>query len=72
MSERIVVQIEGMSCGGCANTVKKAIEGIEGVDRAEVDHKSGEADIIHAEVADIEDKISERVEKEGYTLIKQN
>ncbi len=72
MSKKIAVQIEGMSCGGCANTVKEAIEGIEGVDSAEVDHESGQVDVFYAEVADIEVKISERVEEEGYTLIKSN
>ena len=70
MSKSITVNIGGMSCGGCANTVRNAIEDIDGVDRAEVDHESGKTDVYFSEVDDIEEQIAERVEAEGYTLNK--
>ncbi len=37
------LKIEGMMCGHCAATVKKALEGVDGVEKAEVSHEKGEA-----------------------------
>ena len=36
-------KIEGMMCGHCEMTVKKALEKLEGVQSAEVSHEKGEA-----------------------------
>lgn len=41
------LHVEGMSCGGCAASVTKAVEALEGVERAEVDHAAGRARIWH-------------------------
>lgn len=37
------ITIEGMSCGHCVMRVKKALEGVPGVARADVDLGKGEA-----------------------------
>ena len=37
------VKIEGMMCGHCEATVKKALEALDGVEQAEVSHEKGEA-----------------------------
>ena len=37
------LKIEGMMCGHCEMTVKKALEKLEGVSSAEVSHEKGEA-----------------------------
>jgi len=41
--ETAVLKIEGMTCGGCARSVKSALEAIPGVSWAEVSLASGEA-----------------------------
>ena len=47
------VKIEGMMCGHCEATVKKALEGMQGVESAEVSHEKGTAVIaLSADVAD--------------------
>jgi len=38
-----IVTIEGMSCGHCAMRVKRALEDVPGVTKAEVDLLKGEA-----------------------------
>jgi len=38
-----IVTIAGMSCGHCVMRVKKALEGVPGVSRADVDLLKGEA-----------------------------
>lgn len=37
------VKIEGMMCGHCEATVKKALEALDGVEQADVSHEKGEA-----------------------------
>lgn len=37
------ITIEGMMCGHCEATVKKALEGIDGVREATVSHEKGTA-----------------------------
>ena len=47
------MKIEGMMCGHCEATVKKALEGLEGVASAEVSHEAGTAVVeLSADVAD--------------------
>lgn len=41
----IKLKVTGMSCGGCVNTVRKALEGIDGVISATVDLDSGSAEV---------------------------
>ena len=35
------MKIEGMMCGHCEATVKKALEALDGVDHADVSHEAG-------------------------------
>ena len=47
------MRIEGMMCGHCEATVKKALEGLDGVTSAEVSHEAGTAVVeLSADVAD--------------------
>ncbi len=43
MSEKVFIEIEGMSCGHCSNAVKNLIEEVEGIDAVEVDLGAKEA-----------------------------
>jgi copper chaperone CopZ len=43
MSQRF--RVENMKCGGCAATVQKALEGLHGCEKAEVDLESGTAQV---------------------------
>jgi len=40
------MKVEGMTCGGCASTVRRALQDVKGVESATVDLKAGEAEII--------------------------
>ncbi len=39
--DRVVLTISGMTCGGCANAVIRALSGVPGVAKARVDLASG-------------------------------
>lgn len=62
------MKIEGMMCGHCEARVKKTLEGIEGVDFADVNHETDTAVVtLKAEVAD--EVLRNTVEEQGYTVI---
>lgn len=43
--EPLVLAISGMTCGGCANTVKRLLSGVDGVTAVDVDLAKGKAEI---------------------------
>lgn len=43
--EKVLLEIEGMTCDGCAQTVQHALEREKGVKTAEVDWQSGVAEV---------------------------
>ena len=38
-------RVDNLKCGGCVATVKKAVEGLQGCEKAEVDLESGMAEV---------------------------
>lgn len=62
-----VMHIEGMMCGHCEATVKKALEALPQVDEAIVSHEAGTAEVtLNAEIAD--DVLKKTVEDKDYTV----
>ncbi len=62
------IKIEGMMCGHCEATVKKALEAIEAVDSAEVSHENGTAVVaLNADVSD--DLLKKTVEDKDFTVV---
>ncbi|MBB87799.1 MAG: copper-translocating P-type ATPase [Xanthomonadales bacterium] len=59
--------IDGMFCGGCAATVERALLGVPGVQSAAVSFISDAAVVEHDARVGIEDALSDRVGKLGYT-----
>ncbi len=62
------MKIEGMMCPHCEARVKKTLEGIEGVDFADVNHETDTAVVaLTAEIAD--EVLKAAIEEQGYTVI---
>lgn len=62
------LKIEGMMCGHCEATVKKALEALDGVESAVVSHEAGTAEVtFSADVAD--DVLKKAVEDKDYKVI---
>ena len=64
---RKTMKIEGMMCGHCEATVKKALEAVEGVESAAVSHQNGTAVVTCAENVS-ESVLKEAVEAKDYTV----
>ena len=62
------MKIEGMMCGHCEATVKKALEALDGVDRADVSHEQDQAVVtLKEDVAD--DVLKKAVEDKDYNVV---
>ena len=62
------MKIEGMMCGHCEMTVKKALEALEGVEKAEVSHEKKEAIVtLFGDVSD--DALKAVVEAKDYQVV---
>ena len=62
------LKIEGMMCGHCEMTVKKALEKLDGVEKAEVSHEKGEAVVTLS--SDVSDSLLKKtVEDKDYKVM---
>ena len=62
------MKIEGMMCGHCEATVKKALEALDQVDAAEVSHEAGTAVVtLNSDVSD--DVLKKTVEDKDYKVV---
>jgi copper chaperone CopZ len=66
MSETVSLEVGGMTCEGCSNRVKSALESIQGVNSADVSHESGIAIVVHQNIS--EKILISSVQKIGYTV----
>lgn len=63
-----IIKIEGMMCAHCENTVKKALEKIENIEKATVSHEKGTATIeIKKEIQN--EKIKKAIEDKDYKVV---
>ena len=61
------LKIEGMMCGHCEMHVKKALEALDGVKKAEVSHTAGTAVVtLEKEISD--DVLKQAVAEQGYQV----
>lgn len=66
MSEAVSIEVGGMTCTGCSDRVRNALEEITGVHSAEVSHESGIAIIQHDNVS--RDSMASSIQSIGYTV----
>ncbi len=65
-TERMVVAIEGMHCGGCASGIKAMLKRTPGVVSAEVSYEAGEANVEYDSAHTSREKIIEAITNMGY------
>ena len=60
--------VKGMTCGGCVNSVTKALKGVEGVHDVEVSLEKHQATVTFDEAKVSTDQLKEAVEDAGYDV----
>lgn len=65
--ERKTISVTGMSCNGCEQNVKNALQNLKGVNRVEADHEADTVELVAKDdVAD--DDIEATIENAGYDV----
>jgi copper chaperone len=63
----ISLKIDGMSCQHCVASVKKAVDGVEGVSSSDI--TVGAATVVYDEVKTSKDSIVKVVQNAGYSVM---
>ena len=62
------IKIKGMSCQHCVMAVKKALNGIDGIENANVDLEAGQATFDATQPVDLQ-VVKERIKKAGFEVV---
>lgn len=65
--ERRTISVSGMSCDGCEQNVKNALQNVEGVSRVEADHEAETVEFV-AEDGVADDDVEAAIENAGYDV----
>lgn len=68
MSEKIQLQVEGMSCGHCVKAVENSLGELKGIDSVDVTLAEGLVDVTYNAKKITVDTIKETITEEGYTV----
>jgi copper chaperone CopZ len=68
MTATKTLKVIGMSCGGCAGNVEKALKGVSGVTKATVNLKAGNAQVEYDPERATETDLTKAVKNAGYGL----
>lgn len=68
MSEKVQLTVTGMTCGGCENAVKRALQQLPGVHQVSASHLGNEVNVTFDEATVTPQTIRERIEALGYTV----
>lgn len=72
MSEQVVLEVSGMSCGGCEERISTALSRLEGVRHISADHRSGQVRVAYDPVAVTIQTVRERIADMGYAVIPES
>ncbi|MGH2831117.1 MAG: heavy-metal-associated domain-containing protein [Actinomycetota bacterium] len=69
MNQRATLKIDGMTCGGCEQSLTKALERLDGVQVLDASHQEGTV-VIEFDAERVgNDQITDAVEEAGYDLV---
>ncbi|MGN7854368.1 MULTISPECIES: copper chaperone CopZ [Exiguobacterium] len=66
--ENITVNVQGMSCGHCVNSIEGSVGQLEGVNNVKVNLDDAQVDVTFNETQVSLDKIKETIEDQGYEV----
>jgi copper chaperone CopZ len=66
----VVINVEGMTCEGCENAVKKSIASLDGVGEVSASHTDCNAVVKYDASKTTPEAIEEKIKDAGYTVVK--
>jgi copper chaperone len=67
--EKVVLKVEGMSCGHCRAAVEAALKTLDGVNEVEVQLETGKVIVDYDEGAAAEHELAEAIRNAGYEVV---
>ena len=61
-------QVSGMHCNGCSASIGRALNRLDGIEKAEADFQKGSTDVSYNEKLITKEKIIETIENLGYKV----
>lgn len=68
--DRVMVPVEGMTCGGCVESITRQVKKLEGVVDVEVDHLKGAVTVVRVIDKVTVEQIVETINKTGFKASK--
>ncbi|WP_040980561.1 MULTISPECIES: copper chaperone CopZ [Oceanobacillus] len=66
--ENITLNVEGMSCGSCVNSIEGSVGQLDGVESVKVHFQDGRVDVsFHTDKVKLKD-ITDVIEEQGYNV----
>lgn len=65
----VTLIVQGMSCGHCVQSVKGALEPVEGISEVEVSLENGEVKVTYDEAKVDKDLMKQLIEDNGYDVV---
>jgi copper chaperone CopZ len=67
-----IFEVENIKCGGCMNTIRKGLEGLQGVQSAEPENVKGTVTVEFDENTVSAEQIVQKLGNMGYPLVGEN
>ncbi|SNZ06964.1 copper chaperone [Natronoarchaeum philippinense] len=68
MTQR-TIEVDGMACGGCEETVTEALTELDGVESADADHEAGTVAVVYEDDETDTGELSGAIEDAGYEVV---
>ncbi|ALC86621.1 hypothetical protein AM499_12850 [Bacillus sp. FJAT-22090] len=68
MVNQVTLQVQGMSCGHCVNSVEGSVGKLDGVEQVKVHLESGKVDVSFNDEKVTVEKIKETIDEQGYDV----
>ncbi len=69
--KEIIINVKGMSCGGCENRIKNALSTIDGVEKVEANFKTGLVKVI-TNIDVKRETIENTINDIGFEIVKED
>jgi len=68
MTETLQLKVTGMTCGGCENAVKRALQQVDGVEEVSASHEANLVGVTYDAAKVTPTQLRERIEMAGYDV----
>ena len=68
MADQLTLTVNGMTCGGCENAVKRALSGLSGVSNVTASHRDNRVSLTYEPALVDRATIAKRIEDAGYAV----